>query len=144
VHGAGDATDLHEVADLERPQHEHESTGGEVAEHPAPGGADRDAGACEHRREAGGLDPEVAEDAQNERDVQRDGDDRAQVLGQRGVDVVAAHRRLHQADHAADQPAADHPEGDRSQDLDADVDRGGREEGLDVGHVHGGLSCALH
>ena len=119
---------LDEVADLEGPQDQHEGAGGEVAEHAAPGGADRHAGAGQHRGERRGLDAEVAEDAEHQRDVQRDGDDRAEVLGQRRVDVVAAHRRLHQRDHPADQPAADDPEGDRGEDLDAELGGGGAQE----------------
>jgi hypothetical protein len=95
VHGAGDAADLHEVAHLERPQDEHEGACGEVAEHAAPGRADGHAGTGQDRREAGGLDAEVAEDAQYQRDVQRHRDDGAEVLGQRRVDVVAVHGRLH-------------------------------------------------
>ena len=64
------AADRHEVADLERPQHQHERAGGEVPEHPAPGRADREPGAGQERGEGRRLDAEVAEDADDERDVQ--------------------------------------------------------------------------
>jgi hypothetical protein len=129
-------SDADEVADLERPQHQHEGAGGEVAEHAAPGGADRDAGAGQHGRERGGLNPEIAQDAEHQRDVERDRDDRAEVLGERGVDVVAAHRRLDDRDHATDQPAADDPESDRRDDLDAQLPQRGADEVLDRLHVH--------
>ena len=76
----GDAADGDEVADLERPQHEHERAGGEIGEQPAPRRADREAGAREQRRERRRLDAEVAEDAEDQRDVERDRDDRAQVF----------------------------------------------------------------
>jgi hypothetical protein len=102
---------------------------------PAPGRADGHAGAGQHGGEAGGLDPEVAQDAQHQRDVQRDGDDRAQVLGQRGVDAVAVHAGLDQADDLADQPAADDPEGDGGQHLDGQLEQGGAQEVLQGLHL---------
>jgi hypothetical protein len=119
---ADDAADADEVAHLERPQHQHEGTGREVAEHAAPGHADGHAGTGDQRREAGGLHAEVTQDAEHQGDVQHHRDDRAEVLGQRRIDMVAGHRRLHEIDHAADQPAADDPEGDGRQDLDAQLD----------------------
>jgi hypothetical protein len=140
MHRADHAADADEVAHLERAQHQHEGAGGEVAEQPAPGGADRQAGAGQQGGEGGGLDAHVAHDAEHQGDVQRDGDDRAEVLGQRRVDVVAVHRRLHQPDHPADQPAADDPEGECGDYLDRQFGGGGAEEGLYGLHVHGGDS----
>jgi hypothetical protein len=94
----------------------------------APGRPDRHAGTGQHGRERGGLDPEVAQDAQHQRDVQRNGDDGAQVLGQRRIDMVAVHGRLHHRDDAPDQPAADDPEGNGGQHLDRQFgDRGAQE-----------------
>jgi len=42
---------------------------------------------------------------------------RAEVLGQRRVDVVAVHRRLYHRDDPPYQPTADDPERDGGQDL---------------------------
>ena len=50
-----------------------------------------------------GLDAEVAQDAEHQRDVQQDRDDRAEVLGSGRIDVVAPHRGLHQQHHALQQ-----------------------------------------
>ena len=64
----------HVVADLERAQHQDERAGGEVGQQAAPGGADRDAEAGDQRGERRRLDAEVAEDGDDQDDVQRDGD----------------------------------------------------------------------
>jgi len=80
-----------------------------------------------------------SQDAQHQGTVERDVDDRAQVFDQRRIDVVAAHRQLHQVEDFADQPPADDPEGDGSQNFQAHSYQGGGDEGLDRLHVH--LGC---
>ena len=136
AHRADHAADIDKIANLERAQDQHERAGGKVAEQTAPGRPDRDTGAGQHRRERSRLDAEVAEDAEHQSDVQSDGDDRAEVLGQRRIDVIAVHRRLHDADDLADQPAADDPEGDGGKNLDRQLGRRCTQEDLYRLHVH--------
>jgi hypothetical protein len=105
--------------------------GREVPEHPAPGRADREAGASQQRREGRRLDAEVAEDADDKRDVQDHADHRTEVLDQHRVDGTAVHGRPHAGRDAPDQPAADQPECERGQDLEGDRRHRGGQQRLD-------------
>ena len=60
------------VADLERPQHENERARCEIRQQPAPRRAYRDAEARDERRERRRLDAEVAEDRDDQDDVEGD------------------------------------------------------------------------
>ncbi len=118
---AGHAGDRDEIAHLERPQHDQERPGREVGQQPRPCHADRHARRRDQRRERRGLDAEVAQDADHQQDVQRDGDDRADIAQHGRVHLLVFQRTLHQPHRQVDQPAADDPEGDRRQDLHSDI-----------------------
>ena len=62
-----------------------------------------------------GLDTEVAQNADHQHDVEGDIDDGTQITHDGGVHMLASQCFLHQVAHHADQPAAQYPEHDGSQ-----------------------------
>ena len=113
-----------EVTDFERPQHQHERAGREVAEHAAPGRADGESGAGDQCGERRRLDPEIAEDAEDQRDVQRIADDRSEVLRERRVDLTRFIAARESGRCAYGSASARRTRNDRRENLDADFDRG--------------------
>lgn len=136
LHGARDAARADHVADLERAQHLHEHAGGEMREQAAPSGADREAEAGEQCGERGGLHAEDLQDRENQQDRQQHADDGGQVVGERRVDLAAAANDLaEQAGTDADRPAADEPQDDRGEEVEAEVEAAGHQELLGGGEI---------
>ena len=136
-HRAGDAADGHEVADLEGFEHDQESARREIRQQAAPGGADCDAHPGDQRGEAGGLDAKVAQDRDDQHDVQGDVQDVADVAHQRRVDMLALQDLLQQTADHANQPAAADPECQRREHLQAQRGEIRDDEILILGDVHG-------
>ena len=135
-HRAFNAAGLDVVTDLERPQRDQERAGGKVRQQSAPGGADGDTHRCNQGGERGGFYAEVAEDGDDEDDVQRDADDVTDVAQQRRVNLLFGQRDGNQPYGNADQPAADDPDGDRAENLQSDCGQRGGDGVHDVLHVH--------
>ncbi len=113
----------HVVADLERPQHEDERAGGEVRQQAAPRRADGDAEAGHQRGERRRLDAEIAEDRDDQDDVERDGDVSSRRNGSRSARPSAARARLRdEVRREADQHPADDVGGDRARHLQRERD----------------------
>ena len=139
VDSARDAGRGDEVAHLERPQNHQEGASREVGEQSAPCHADRNAAGCDESGERRRLNAEVAEDRDDQGDVEQDGNPRLHVARERGVEVVPLQRATQQTERESDQVAADQPEGQRAGDLPCDGDEGGDgvlREGIEV---HGDL-----
>jgi hypothetical protein len=126
---------VNEITDLERPQEHQERTGGEVREQPAPRHADRDAAGGDQRRECCRLDAEVAEDCDDQHDIEHDGQARLHVARQRGVEILPREAAVQQAERESNQPATDEPQGERARNLPGERgqrDDGTLREGVDV------------
>jgi len=113
------------VADLEGPQHEDERAPGEIRQEPAPGRPHGDAEARDQRGERRRLDPEVAEDRDDQDDVQRDGEDRADVADDGRLDFLPFERVLHEVRGEPDQNAADDVGDDCADQLEPECDQHG-------------------
>jgi hypothetical protein len=136
AHRAFDIAGNHVVADLERPQHEDERPGGEVGQQAAPRRADCNAEAGHERGERRRLDAEVAEDGDDQNDVQRDGNDRADVADDGRLDLLRLERLHHQVRGEADQHPADDVRGDGAEHLQAEGDDDGLCGFDHAGDVH--------
>lgn len=133
---ARDAARVDHVADLERTQHLHEHACGEMCEQAAPGGTDREAEAGEQRGERGGLHAEDLQDREDQQDRQQHADDGGQVVGECRVDLAAAaHDLAEQAGADADRPAADEPQDDRGEEVEAEVEAASHQELLGGGEI---------
>jgi hypothetical protein len=133
---ARDAACVDHVADLERAQHLHEHTCSEMREQAAPGGADREAETGEQGSERGCLHAEDLQDREDQQDRQQYADDGGQVVGQCRVDLAAAaHDLAEQARADADRPAADEPQHDRGEEVEAEVETAGHQELLGGGEI---------
>lgn len=136
LHRARDAACVDHVADLERAQHLHEHASGEVREQAAPGGTDREAEAGEQGSERGCLHAEDLQDREDQQNRQQHADDGGQVVGQCRVDLAAAANDLaEQARADADRPAADEPQHDRGEEVEAEVETAGHQELLGGGEI---------
>ena len=125
----------HEIADLHRPQHHQEGARGEVGQQARPGHADGDAGRRDQGGEGRRLDAEVAENADDQQNIQGHRDDRADVAQHGRVDLLALQRGAHHVHRDTDQPAADHPECDGREHLDADLGRRRHDEILPARNI---------
>jgi hypothetical protein len=119
LHRTGDAADGDKVTHLERFQHDQERPRREVGQQSAPGCADGDADAGNQCRETGGLDAEVAQDGNDQHNVQGDGDEAADVTHQRWIDLLPAQRALQHASGEADQPTSHNPENNGGKHLES-------------------------
>ena len=79
LHRTGNTAHRYEIADLERPEHNHECAGGEIRQQAAPRHADGDAGGSQDRGKTGRLDAEVTENRDDQNDIQSDRDNRADI-----------------------------------------------------------------
>ncbi|MNN30536.1 hypothetical protein D3C81_1441870 [compost metagenome] len=154
LHHAGHAASGDDVANLERSQHDDETTGCQIGQQTGPGHADGQADRRDQGGQAGGLDAEVAEDADHQQDVQGNGDERSHVAQYRRVYILSRQPLLYQPHGEADQPASDDPEGNRCENLDAEghcILRNGIPQGVDLFRtdvddgrfVHGGSPSEL-
>ena len=124
-----DAARLHIVTHLEGTEHDEKCSGREIREQPTPGGADRYTDARHQSRERRRLDAEVAEERDDEHDVQRDGEDVGEVPYQGRIDVLARESPPEQPHDQADQPPPDDPDRDGSQRSQAEGDQDGARGG---------------
>ncbi|CAM2152132.1 hypothetical protein PT2222_270126 [Paraburkholderia tropica] len=139
--GAGHAARRHEVADLERTQHLHEHARREMREQAAPRGADGEAETGKQRRERGGLHAEHLQDREHQQQVEHAGENRAEVVRERGVDAfVAAEQFAQEAGDQVDDPAPDDPQHDRRQHLGPEVDASGHDEYADGFEIQDALA----
>ena len=117
--GARNAGHRDKIANLHRPQDDQEHPAGKVGQQPGPGHADGHTGGGKECGEGGGLDSEIAQDADHQQDVQGDIDYRAQVAHQRGIDLLTLQRALYDTADLMNQPATNDPEGNCREYLDA-------------------------
>ena len=122
--GSGDAGHGHEIADLHRPQHDQECARRKMREQARPRHADGNTARRDQGGEGRGLDAEITKNANHQQDIQGHRDDRADIAQNGGIDFLAFKRRTNHTDHDTDQPAADDPECDCRQNLDADLGSG--------------------
>ena len=112
AHRAGDRRDQDQITDLERTQYHQEHAGGEIREQAGPGDADGHAAGGHQCRKARRLDAEETEDAEEQRDLERHPRKRLRIARKRCVDRLRLHRAPECREHAADHPAAYHPDHD--------------------------------
>jgi hypothetical protein len=120
---AGDARRGDEVADLEGAQKQHEQPGGEVGQQSRPGHADGHADGRQDTGEARRLDPEHAEDGDDQEDLQRQVQRRVEIARQRRIHRPPLGRVFRAAANERDDDAADDPQRDG-----ADQPRAERDE----------------
>lgn len=110
-----------EVTDLEWPQHHQEYAGREVRKQAAPRRADRQARTGQQRRETRGLHTEIAQNRDDQRDVQNYRNRIADEAQQCRIDLLPRQRLLDHPDGETNEPAADHIQDQRAHHLQADA-----------------------
>jgi len=136
-HRAFDVAGDEVVAHFERSQHQDESAGGEVRQQSAPRSADRDTQRGDQRGERRRLDAEVAEDADDQHDVERHGDHVRDVTDHRRLDPLALERLGGERRDQPDQHPADDVDDDRARHLERSRDDDGFRRFVQVAEVHG-------
>src|SRR5271155_1065248 len=117
---AHDSAGHDEISHLEGLKNNEEHSCGEIAQQAAPRHADSYAGSGEQCGEAGGLDPEEAQDGNHQHDIQNGGESVVEVADQGRIDFLAGHSAVDQTDGKSDEPAAHDPQRNRFENLDAE------------------------
>src|SRR5208283_671951 len=98
------------IANLERLQDDEKYSRGKVGQQSAPRQADRHTARRDKGGQARRLDPEEAEDGDDQYDVEDGADRILHIAYQRRIDFLAGHAAADNLDDKTDQPATDNPQ----------------------------------